>query len=172
MFTESRDSWRIPDGHTALTEYTLEKLYYFWKINTVHKYKRQWLLPGEHIVQYLQNVNVSWTKDGCFIFSSTINSFRPDTIFCHVTSTWSLCISAFLYSYWTLLSYRLSFLKVTYAMIWLSVLTWLGLTIMKSSLVKLPSPQLGQLGLWSLSEPGPSACSELSGFHSWWREPT
>lgn len=45
-------------------------------------------------------------------------------------------------------------------------------TVMKSSLVKLPSPRLGQLGLWSLSEPAPSACSELSCFHFWWREPT
>lgn len=44
-------------------------------------------------------------------------------------------------------------------------------TFMRSSLVKLPSPKLGQLCLWSLSEPAPSACSELSYFHFWWRQP-
>lgn len=47
-----------------------------------------------------------------------------------------------------------------------------SLTFMKSSLVKWPSLKLGQLVLWSLSEPAPSACSELSCFHFWWREPS
>lgn len=43
---------------------------------------------------------------------------------------------------------------------------------MRSSLVKFPSPKLGRLCLWSLSEPAPSACSKLSCFHFWWCPPT
>lgn len=147
--------------NTPIESITL-KSFIIIHINTVHA-EGNGCCPVKTLFSIDKNVNLRGTNDGRLMLSLTINSCsisphrRLCTIYYHVTTT---CFSAYLHFHTFMKGWRFDSR---------SVMT--SLTFMRSSLVKLPSPKLGQLCLWSLSEPAPSACSELSCFHFWWRQP-
>ncbi len=146
-------------------EYSSEELYYF--LNTYIQY----INKEDEVAVWWKSCSI-FPKMSAFrnngwqlLFSLTINSYiSHQKTKCHMLPcdmTWLLCISAFIKIY-------------NFAVgIWFDCRSVIkSLSFMKSSLVKWLSPTLGQLGLWSLSERAPSACSELSCFHFWRLEPS